>query len=103
MGDVIAGQQHAPGAGRQDTGQQIDEGRLAGAIGADQGVARASFETEADIVGRNNTAEALQNGLSALTPEYWLFWIGLFLVAFVMVGRDRLLLGLRGLAEKVAR
>jgi len=47
--------------------------------------------------------EALQNGLSALTPEYWLFWIGLFLVAFVMVGRDRLLLGLRGLAEKVAR
>ncbi|MBX3606766.1 MAG: branched-chain amino acid ABC transporter permease [Piscinibacter sp.] len=27
--------------------------------------------------------------LSAWTPQYWTFWLGLFLVALVMVGRDR--------------
>lgn len=29
--------------------------------------------------------------ISAFTPQYWTFWIGLFLVVLVMVGRDRLL------------
>lgn len=33
----------------------------------------------------------LHDIVSAWTPEYWLFWLGLFLVALVMVGRDRLL------------
>jgi branched-chain amino acid transport system permease protein len=33
----------------------------------------------------------LQDALSAITPQYWTFWIGLFLVVLVMVGRDRLL------------
>ena len=28
--------------------------------------------------------------LSAWTPQYWTFWIGLFLVLLVLVGRDRL-------------
>jgi branched-chain amino acid transport system permease protein len=28
--------------------------------------------------------------LSAWTPQYWTFWLGLFLVVLVMVGRDRL-------------
>jgi branched-chain amino acid transport system permease protein len=28
--------------------------------------------------------------LSAITPQYWTFWIGLFLVVLMMVGRDRL-------------
>ena len=28
--------------------------------------------------------------LSAWTPQYWSFWLGLFLVVLVMVGRDRL-------------
>ena len=27
--------------------------------------------------------------LSAWTPQYWTFWLGLFLVVLVMVGRDR--------------
>lgn len=27
--------------------------------------------------------------LSAVTPQYWTFWLGLFLVVLVMVGRDR--------------
>jgi branched-chain amino acid transport system permease protein len=33
----------------------------------------------------------MQDTLSAITPQYWTFWIGLFLVVLVMVGRDRLL------------
>ncbi len=31
----------------------------------------------------------LQDWLSALTPQYWHFWIGLILVALVLIGRDR--------------
>jgi branched-chain amino acid transport system permease protein len=33
----------------------------------------------------------LQNFISQITPQYWTFWIGLFLVVLVLVGRDRLL------------
>jgi branched-chain amino acid transport system permease protein len=33
----------------------------------------------------------LQTWLSAVTPQYWMFWIGLILVLLVRVGRDRLL------------
>lgn len=32
----------------------------------------------------------LHDVLSAWTPQYWTFWLGLFLVVLVMVGRDRL-------------
>jgi branched-chain amino acid transport system permease protein len=32
-----------------------------------------------------------QDWLSHLTPQYWHFWIGLFLVIFVLVGRERLM------------
>ena len=32
----------------------------------------------------------LQDALSSLTPEYWMFWIGLILVAIVLVGRERI-------------
>ncbi len=33
----------------------------------------------------------LQNALSSITPQYWTFWLGLFLVVLVLVGRDRLI------------
>jgi branched-chain amino acid transport system permease protein len=33
----------------------------------------------------------MQDALSSITPQYWTFWIGLFLVVLVLVGRDRLL------------
>ena len=33
----------------------------------------------------------LQDVLSSITPQYWTFWIGLFLVVLVLVGRDRLM------------
>jgi branched-chain amino acid transport system permease protein len=32
----------------------------------------------------------LQDFLSSQTPQYWTFWLGLFLVVLVIVGRDRL-------------
>ena len=32
----------------------------------------------------------LQDLLSTLTPQYWMFWIGLILVVIVLVGRDRI-------------
>ncbi|ABM55953.1 branched-chain amino acid ABC transporter permease [Verminephrobacter eiseniae] len=33
----------------------------------------------------------LQDRISSVTPQYWMFWIGLFLVLLVLIGRDRLL------------
>jgi branched-chain amino acid transport system permease protein len=33
----------------------------------------------------------LHSVISSITPQYWTFWIGLFLVVLVIVGRDRLL------------
>ena len=33
----------------------------------------------------------LQDALSTITPQYWTFWLGLFLVVLVQVGRERLL------------
>jgi branched-chain amino acid transport system permease protein len=35
--------------------------------------------------------KVLQDTLSSVTPQYWMFWIGLILVLLVLVGRDRLL------------
>lgn len=32
----------------------------------------------------------LQDTLSTVTPQYWMFWIGLILVLMVLVGRERL-------------
>jgi branched-chain amino acid transport system permease protein len=33
----------------------------------------------------------MQDTLSAITAQYWTFWLGLFLVLLVLVGRDRLI------------
>ncbi|MDP2255149.1 MAG: branched-chain amino acid ABC transporter permease [Polaromonas sp.] len=33
----------------------------------------------------------MQDLLSSITPQYWTFWIGLFLVVLVLVGRERLI------------
>ena len=33
----------------------------------------------------------LQDIISSITPQYWTFWIGLFLVILMLVGRERLL------------
>ena len=33
----------------------------------------------------------MQDAISSITPQYWTFWIGLFLVVLVLVGRERLI------------
>ena len=33
----------------------------------------------------------MQDVMSSITPQYWTFWIGLFLVVLMLVGRERLL------------
>jgi branched-chain amino acid transport system permease protein len=43
----------------------------------------------------------LQDLLSASAPQFWLFWMGLFLVVLAVVGRERLMLGLRGALRRV--
>jgi branched-chain amino acid transport system permease protein len=48
----------------------------------------------------------MQDYLSALTPQYWPFWIGLLLVAIVLVGRERIsswTLPFRSLAGRLDR
>ncbi|MDE2396635.1 MAG: branched-chain amino acid ABC transporter permease [Burkholderiales bacterium] len=35
--------------------------------------------------------KVLHDLISAITPQYWTFWIGLFLVVLMLVGRERLL------------
>ncbi len=35
----------------------------------------------------------MKDTLSALTPAYWLFWMGLFLVVLVLIGRERVTQG----------
>ena len=43
----------------------------------------------------------LQDALSGFTPQYWQFWIGLILVALVIVRRERLTAGLAGSVKAV--
>lgn len=33
----------------------------------------------------------MQDAIASITPQYWTFWIGLFLIVLVHVGRDRLI------------
>ncbi|MCD0421219.1 branched-chain amino acid ABC transporter permease [Rubrivivax sp. JA1024] len=45
----------------------------------------------------------LQETFSILTPQYWLFWIGLVLVVIVMIGRERLHRWVLFLPRSIAR
>jgi branched-chain amino acid transport system permease protein len=45
----------------------------------------------------------LQDVLSAWTPQYWMFWIGLILVLLVLAGRERLTERIRSLWPRAAR
>jgi branched-chain amino acid transport system permease protein len=45
----------------------------------------------------------MQDWLAAVTPQYWQFWIGLVLVAIVLVGRERIEGGLKGALAALAR
>ncbi|MBI2739671.1 MAG: branched-chain amino acid ABC transporter permease [Rhodospirillales bacterium] len=45
----------------------------------------------------------LQDTLSSSAPQFWMFWMGLFLVVLALVGRERLGGGVRGLLARVRR
>ncbi len=49
----------------------------------------------------------LQDTLSSNSPQFWMFWMGLFLVVLALVGRERLSLGIgggvRGLLARLRR
>jgi branched-chain amino acid transport system permease protein len=45
----------------------------------------------------------LQDTLSSNAPQFWMFWMGLFLVVLALVGRERLTGGMRGLLARVVR
>jgi branched-chain amino acid transport system permease protein len=45
----------------------------------------------------------MKDVLSAATPQYWQFWLGLILVVIVLVGRERMVRPWHALAERVWR
>ena len=45
----------------------------------------------------------LQDVLSSTSPQFWMFWMGIFLVVLALVGRERLTTGARGLVARVMR
>ena len=59
IGDVVAFQQDAAAIGLEHAGQQIDDGGLAGAVRADQGVAGALLDPERKLAGDLEPAELL--------------------------------------------
>ena len=46
---------------------------------------------------------SLQDKLSSMAPQFWMFWLGLFLVVLALVGRERLSAGVRGLLLRAWR
>ncbi len=59
VGDVLSHEKHLPGRRRQHAGEQVDEGRLARAVGTDQRLSRALLQAEGDVARRDQPAEAL--------------------------------------------
>jgi branched-chain amino acid transport system permease protein len=45
----------------------------------------------------------LQDVLSTSSPQFWMLWMGVFLVALALIGRDRLTVGVRGLVARIVR
>jgi len=43
----------------------------------------------------------MKDTLSGITPAYWLFWMGLFLVTLVVIGRDRISVGISALRSRI--
>ena len=59
IGDVVTAEANRSGVGAQHPGQEVDQRGLAGAIGADQGVAGALRDRERDAAGHDQRAETL--------------------------------------------
>jgi len=58
-GDVATEEADGARIGRQAAGELADQGRLAGAVGADQGMDLAGAHLDRKVVGRDQAAEAL--------------------------------------------
>src|SRR5438552_3937824 len=58
-GDVTAVENDSSAGWRKKSGQNVEEGRLAGTVRPDQGEDLSSLDVEADVVDRNQAAEAL--------------------------------------------
>ena len=57
--DVLAVEHDLPGVGLEHAGDQVDERGLAGAVGADQGMANALRQREVDVLRHHQRAEPL--------------------------------------------
>jgi hypothetical protein len=62
-GDVAAVEEDLAAAGRQELGNQVETGGLAGAVGADQGVDVAAFDLEVDLADRRESLDSLVSSL----------------------------------------
>src|SRR5207244_5628385 len=58
-GDVLAVEHDAAAARPVDTGEHVEEGRLARTVGADQARHGAALDREVDVVDGDETAELL--------------------------------------------
>src|SRR5207302_10584137 len=58
-GDLLAEQPDLAGVGFEEAGDDVEQGRLAGTVGADQAEDLAVVDREADVVDRLHPAEAL--------------------------------------------
>jgi branched-chain amino acid transport system permease protein len=47
--------------------------------------------------------KVLQDVLSTSSPQFWMLWMGVFLVALALVGRERLTASVRRLVARVVR
>ena len=56
---LLAVQLHRAGVGRDGAGQQVEHGRLPGAVRADEGGDRAAAQLDVQVVGGDDAAEAL--------------------------------------------
>ena len=86
-GDVAAVEQDAAEARRDELGQHVEAGRLAGPVGADQRVNRAAPDLEIDVADRREAAKGLAEALGdkdvvlahrrrplrphAFRPDFW--------------------------------
>ncbi len=64
-GDVAPGKEDASVVGREQAGDEIEQGGLAGAVRADDGVQPSARERVAQVVDRDEAAEALGETLDA--------------------------------------
>jgi len=72
LGHVLTKQHDLSGGRRENSGDQIEQGRLAGAVRSDDGLAIAGHDLERDVAHGAQAAEALrecpelENGLAAV-------------------------------------